>query len=498
MGAAAGLPASPRRPAFPMILKSLIVVHRYVGVVLGVLMTLWCISGFVMMYQPYPATTQAERAAGLESLNLAQCCADLPLTDTDPLGNARIEMLNGVPVLRANAGGSPATYDLSTGAELSPLSESAIRQVAQTFAAGNNISGQIASLATIHNDQWTVQGARRWQPLWHATFDDPAGSYVYINGKTGEVVQDANAHERFWTWLGAIPHWLYPTVLRENAQLWNEVVIWSSAIGCFLVITGIVIGVIRLRARSGKWWPYRNRPIWMWHHVLGTFAGILILTWTFSGLLTMSPWGLLQSKPAIAREAVASTMTLGDARSIIARAKSDPALAGAIALRAAPFMDKPYLIALARDGREIRLGLDGPAPLTQGELEAGLQARGGLLASGKLDVLTTEDDYYYGHKQPVAFPVYRLTLQDPDQTHIYFNATTGDPRIIDATSKRYRWWESGLHSLDFAFMRARPVWDIITLILLAAVTLACGTGMWMSFTRVGADISRLKEMLKRK
>ena len=37
-----------------MILKPIIIVHRYVGVVLGVIMTLWCLSGFVMMYQPFP------------------------------------------------------------------------------------------------------------------------------------------------------------------------------------------------------------------------------------------------------------------------------------------------------------------------------------------------------------------------------------------------------------------------------------------------------------
>ena len=59
-----------------MILKSLIIVHRYVGVVLGVIMTIWCLSGFVMMYQPYPATSPEERQAGLEPLDLSNCCAD--------------------------------------------------------------------------------------------------------------------------------------------------------------------------------------------------------------------------------------------------------------------------------------------------------------------------------------------------------------------------------------------------------------------------------------
>lgn len=481
-----------------MILKSLIITHRYVGVVLGVLMTVWCLSGFVMMYQPYPATAAEERQAGLETLDLSACCTTLPITDDTPLGNARIEMLGGEPVLRMTGADGPETFALTTGDELPPVPESGIRAIAATWAAGHTITGGVATVETIRIDQWSVQGARRWQPLWRVAFDDTAGSWIYINGKTGEVVQDVNAHERFWNWLGAIPHWLYPTILRENAPLWNEVVIWSSAIGCFLVVTGMVIGFIRLRGKSGAWWPYRNRPIWMWHHVLGTFAGILVLTWTFSGLLTMAPWGLLTSKPAIERSAIASDMTWGDARTIIDRARADPALAEAVVLRTAPFMGQPYLIATARDGKQIRLGANGPAPLTQDEIAAGLSAKGGLLASGKLDLLTAEDDYYYGHKQSVDLPVWHVTLTDPDQTYVYINATTGDARIIDATAKRYRWWESGLHSLDFAFMRARPVWDIVTLILLAAVTLACATGAWLSFTRIGADVSRIRELLKRK
>lgn len=481
-----------------MIMKSLIVVHRYVGVVLGVLMTLWCVSGFVMMYQPYPATTQQERLAGLEPLYLANCCAELPLADDEVLANARIEMLDGAPVLRTTSGGAPATFNIATGATIEPLSEDAVRRIATAYAAGNNIAGKIDAFETIHNDQWTVQGARRWQPLWHTSFDDAGDSSVYVNGATGEVVQDTNSHERFWNWLGAIPHWLYPTVLRENPPLWNEVVIWSSAIGCFLVITGMVIGFVRLRGKTGKWWPYRNRPMWMWHHVFGTFAGVLVLTWTFSGLLTMTPWGLLESEPSIERSAVASTMTLGDTRAIVSQLQTAGGVGGAKVLRLAPFMDQPYVIAQDSDGGSTRFGVNGRAPLTQAELEAGLNARGGLLASGKLDVLAEEDDYYYGHKQPVELPVYRLTLTDPDQTHIYFNATTGDARIIDATAKRYRWWESGLHSLDFSFMRARPVWDIITLILMALVTGACATGMWLSFTRIGQDVSSIRERFRRK
>ena len=481
-----------------MIMKSLIVIHRYVGVVLGVLMTLWCVSGFVMMYQPYPNTSAQERMAGLAELNLSQCCAELAGTADAALMNGRIEMLDGAPVLRTISDGKPSTFDLATGTPVEPLSETAVRNVALAYAAGNNITGEIDVLETIHNDQWTVQGARRWQPLWHASFNDAGDSSVYVNGATGEVVQDTNGHERFWNWLGAIPHWLYPTVLRENPQLWNEVVIWSSAIGCFLVITGMVIGFIRLRGKSGKLWPYRNRPIWMWHHVFGTFAGALVLTWTFSGLLTMTPWGLLESEPSFNRDEIVSSATWTDIRPVVAAIAADPAAGGIVSLRSTPFMGAPHVTATLRDGSQLRFDATGRAPFTQAELQAALQSRGGALASGAFTVLTEEDDYYYGHKQPVEFPVYRVVLDDADATHIYFNATTGDARVIDATSKRYRWWESGLHSLDFSFMRARPVWDIITLVLMALVTVACGTGMWMSFTRVGQDVSRAREFFRRK
>ena len=279
-----------------MIIKSLIVVHRYVGVGLGVIMTIWCLSGFVMMYQGYPATTPDERQAGLETLDLTRCCAVAEL-DGEATANAyRVEMLNGAPILRMNGRDGAKAYDLAESAEVGVLSEAQVRGVAETFAAGNGIKGKVAELGTLRIDQWSVQPARRSQPLWRAVFDDPGQSWVYINGANGEVVQDANGRERFWNWLGAIPHWLYPLILRENVPLWTEVVIWSSAIGCFLVVTGMVIGFIRLRGRSGKWWPYKNRPMWMWHHVFGTFAGVLVLTWTFSGLMTMSPWGCWKAK----------------------------------------------------------------------------------------------------------------------------------------------------------------------------------------------------------
>ena len=45
-------------------MKYLFILHRYLGVVVGLIMLMWCLSGFVMMYQSFPDTTQDEVYAG--------------------------------------------------------------------------------------------------------------------------------------------------------------------------------------------------------------------------------------------------------------------------------------------------------------------------------------------------------------------------------------------------------------------------------------------------
>src|SRR5688572_8833788 len=67
-------------------------VHRWLGIALALLMTLWTLSGFVMMYVSYPETSAAERMAGLDPLDLSACCEDVALPE-GPIEAATVEML---------------------------------------------------------------------------------------------------------------------------------------------------------------------------------------------------------------------------------------------------------------------------------------------------------------------------------------------------------------------------------------------------------------------
>lgn len=478
-------------------MRVILPVHRYLAVTVGLLMTLWCLSGFVMMYQAYPALTEAERLRGLEPLDLAGCC-DLGALDGDdaaPAPGFRIEMLGGDPVLRLGAGGADA-WNLRTGRPVHTLTAHGVLDVARRYGRGHDIDGAPRSLGTIEIDQWTVQMARRNRPVHKIAFDDAAATEIYVSGASGQVIQDTTRRERVLTWLGAIPHWLYPLELRQNGRLWTEIVVWTSVIGTFLAATGLYVGLVRLShaRRRARWSPYRGW--WFWHHMAGLVFGVLTLTWVFSGLLTMNPWGTLaRGGPSYGRD-LTGTPAWGELERLVGALESGPGVGSDIVqLESAPFDGRLHVLAHGADGSRLRLDASGhAAPLERADVEAALAKLSTPIRS--LEVLEHEDSFYYGHKGTVDLPVYRALLDDAESTRVYVNPTTGSVRTVGATQRTSRWIRTGLHDLDFAGLRARPVWDLVVIPLLAGVTLVCITGTWMALKRIRHDARRVRRRLR--
>ena len=467
--------------------RLLLLVHRYTAVAVGLLVALWCLSGFVMMYQSYPAFTRAERLRGLEPVSWAGCCATAFLPHDDaPLEDFHVEMLRGVPVLR-RPGSAPV--DLRTGEPVPELSTPQLLDVAATYARQLGIDAHPQSRGGLDIDQWTIQTAPRNPPANRVALGDAAGTELYVNGATGEIFQDTNRRERVLSWFGAIPHWLYPTVLRRDQALWSQVVIVTSGIGVFLAATGLYAGIIRWRCGLGsRVSPYRGW--WYWHHVLGLVFGVLALTWLFSGLMTMNPWGVFDgggSGPRALR-ALRGDAPVAQLRRFLDAAPARLEGSSFVRFEGAVMAGTLSVTALRADGSALRLSADAvPQPLHEADVERALQGLGaGLRDFTQLDA---GDDYYYGHKEPVELPVYRAILDDPQRTRLYVGATTGATRSIDAGARRGRWLERALHGMDFRALRSRPLWDVVTLLLLAGVTALAVTGAWMALKRVRADLA---------
>ena len=140
-------------------------------------------------------------------------------------------------------------------------------------------------------DQWTV-GQSRQMPLYHFAVDDPARTQLYVSAWMGEVTMVTTRKTRTLAWLGTIPHWFYFAALRNNQPLWYQVVVWTSGLGVVLALLGLILGVTQYRwsrPRPSTGIPYSG---WMrWHYVTGVVFGVFTLTWVFSGMLSMEPFG---------------------------------------------------------------------------------------------------------------------------------------------------------------------------------------------------------------
>lgn len=476
-------------------MKVLLVVHRYLGVAVGLIMTLWCLSGFVMMYRGYPHLEEAARLRGLEPIRLAPGfdASRLPIADNGRLSGFRLEMLADHPVLRLREGsGRLRMVDVATGASLQGADGMAALMVAEAYADGNGVKGGPRRIELIDLDQWTVEGASRRGPVYRIGFDDPAGTRLYVSERTGEAAQVATRMDRFWGWLGAVPHWLYPTLLRRNATLWDGVVVWASLIGCFLTATGLYVGVVRFRRyKSGRWSPYRG---WFyWHHILGLVFGVLTLTWVMSGLLTMSPWGFLDSPVGIAeRNRLSGQFTGADLKRFL-QAAAAQLRPNVVQYEAAPLGGRLFAVARTRNGSELRLDDDArPALLRGADVKAAVSGvRKGPLR--EFDLLNQPDLYYYsGVDQRARLPAYRATFGDPQSTALYIDASTGQlAQAVDNTSRANRWLRYGLHDWDFPGLRTRPVWDVLVLVLLAGVTSGAITGAWLAIRRIARDATAM-------
>ena len=474
-----------------MTMRLLIILHRYVGVAVGLLMVLWCLSGFVMMYQSYPRLDPADRIRGLAPLRLtAAQAAVAAVPDDAALRGFRVEMTAGRPVLEMQSGPRRREVtDLASGEPFEAVSAGQALRAAEAYAVANGVMGAPQRLGLVDVDQWTLDGINRDGPLYRFAMGDPAHTELYVSRATGHVAQVTTRRTRVLAWLGAIPHWLYPTALRQDPKTWSAVVVWSSIVGTFLTAIGLYIGIAKFRRyKSGRWSPYRG---WFyWHHITGLVFGVLTLTWVMSGLFTMTPFGFLDSDVGLTdRSALAGTFTGAQMKRFLASA-AGLAVDDVAMLEAAPLGGKLFVMATDRQGGVSRLDADArPAPLTAIQAAEALRGLSGrkLVA---LDRLDHEDAYYYsGFEQKASFPVYRARFADPETTTFYLDGRTGRlAEALDNTQRQSRWLRTGLHDFDFfAGLRARPVWDLVVLVLLAGVTGVCITGAWLGIKRIGRD-----------
>jgi len=475
-------------------LRWLYLAHRWLGIFACLLFVLWFVSGVIMMYVSFPALTDAERVRYLPHVDTAEVMvtpdAAMAIAHQQQFPqDIRLQMLLDEPVYRITGwGGDRAAVSAVDGRIVQHVDPEQARRLAQRMMP----SAHIAALDIIERDQWSVpQRYDGFRPLYRIAFDDADNTEIYISSRGGDIVLDTTRTERIWCWLGHVLHWIYFTDLRAEQPLWRQVVLWLSGAGIVGAVSGIWIGILRVRLRTrykrGTVSPYNG---WMlWHHSGGLLGGFFVLTWIVSGWLSMSPNQWLQGAGVSQQE--------------LQRYAGNTAPSTEISLQTLQSLDA------GDDVREIRfvwiagqplLLINGPladdSPKTFLQSASVLSARSGevvtlaadtLFASAQAamegvamntSVLHDEDHYWYSHHHQRELPVLRAMFNDADGTWLHIEPHTGQILgKMDVSSRADRWLFNAMHTLDFRFLTDfRPAWDIMiwTLSLTGLIISASG------------------------
>jgi hypothetical protein len=448
--------------------KSLLFVHRWLGVALCILFVMWFASGTVMMYWDFPSVTDQDRlerspALDVSAIKISPVEALSILGMDEPPEQVRIGMFDGRPVYRFRWERSRKLIYADTGEEQRDARPEMLARTAAQW------TGQPARAARVEKleepDQWTVQGEfRALRPLWKYAW--PNGEQVYVSEVSGEVLQYTSTSSRVWAWLGPIPHWMYFLPLRKHGQEWTRFVIWTSGIGTVAALLGMILGLWMYTPRRRV--PYRGQK--RWHTIFGLIFGLSAVTWVFSGLLSMEPFPSLSGGDE-PESAIAIEHALRGDLDLKAFPASPPASVAVKELEFLNFNSIPVYLAHLNHGETQVIPVNGqPAQTfdTERVSEIVRRAAGGALE--ELRVLDDYDRYYLDRRNTRPLPVILARTKD---ARIYIDPRTA--RIVGgytAGDWTNRWLYHGLHSLNFPWLyKYRPLWDIVVISLLAG---GCG------------------------
>jgi hypothetical protein len=108
--------------------------------------------------------------------------------------------------------------------------------------------------------------------------------------------------------------------------------------------------------------------------------------------------------------------------------------------------------------------------------------------------LTNYDNYYHQttpsfelgrHKPAYVLPVLRVRYRDTNETWLYFTPSLAQMVKFDKLDRANRWAYYGLHVMDWpGLFQRRPLWDIVTIALLAGLAAISITTLLPAFRRL--------------
>lgn len=443
---------------------------------MSLIFVVWCLSGIILIFDGFPHASREKRFLHLQTFGSADF-EHLQAPPQKAKGDIALELCNGKPVYRLKQGmRAEKVYDAET---LNPISSFSKEQAIQL--SSSYCQADVSKLIVPNQlDQWIPWSYYKLLlPFYKCYMNDDDQSVVYVSSKTGNIIQHTTQSARWSARLGAIPHWAYFSFLRQRTGAWEKVIIILSTLGLVVSISGIIVGIIRLKRKKGIT-PYKK--FWYkWHHLSGFFFGLFLCTFILSGMISVTgvpDWlvfihssekeKISWVKPSAEQQTALLPQTIWEA---VEQKKGIRRIAWKKVL------DKTQLWIYYNNYEE-------PVAYTNNQGKVEKVKPYSLLEIEKIaQVIFKKNDFnvslqrnYDSYYAPSAMrfhpkPVYKITLNDVASTWLYIDPATGENvQKIDRNYRARRWLYRALHTFNFPWLQKA---DWLRKAILLLLCLAC-------------------------
>ncbi|MGD2132491.1 MAG: PepSY domain-containing protein [Maricaulaceae bacterium] len=242
-----------------MFLRSVVRVHKWIALIVGLQIAIWIAGGVVMSVIPIEQVRGEHKIAPqVPALVFPQDA--IPVEEAaagiGPIRSAELGDWFGRPVWRITDGNRAVfTVDARTGERLSPFGEEAARAVAAADYAGD----VAIATAVLLDDPPAEAGADG--PLWRVEFVDRDRTTIYVNPATGLVHARRSSTWRFYDFF-----WRLHIMDYNDGEDFNHpLLITAAGVAAIVALSGLILLVIKMRrtvlialkSRAGA----RDRPI---------------------------------------------------------------------------------------------------------------------------------------------------------------------------------------------------------------------------------------------
>lgn len=480
--------------------KVFVAIHKTSGSVMSLMFLIWFLSGIVLIFKGFPHASKKDRFMHLSVFN-EKIIKNLKAPDSDFKGKVELELSLGEPIYRVYSGKkTQQVYNAQTLEPINIFSQQHAVNLASSFL-GFNIKNvkYIKSL-----DQWVPWAYyKKILPFYKCYFNDPLHTVVYVSEKTGAIVQQTNRITRWAARLGAIPHWVYFSRLKQNTELWKIIVIILSSIGVFVSISGIIVGVIRFK-QNEKGLKLYKKKVYKWHYIPGFIFGLFVFSFILSGLfsvLSIPDWMVFSNKNKIEKIIWNQKLDIAKHNNITpyqiyqSLNKKD----GIRKIVWKTIFDEAFYY-VYYDNYQIpdvyRLK-NNMIRIVKGYSFMDIEQKAKKLfpeKSLKLSVQEKYDNYYYASAMYyLPTPAYKLELNDEAGTWLYINpATAEEVKRYTKNTRLSRWVYKAAHTFKFGFFK-KAEWLRKTILILLSIV-----GIVISITGVMLTNKRIVRLLKRK